>query len=130
MTYTTGPDGTVLRACTIPECSATHDAADGPPPGERWLRQSSPGVLLCPAHAWLFTNHAPRLDHATRTCTCACGWHLPGPTLAGMGDAWIAHAIALMEDDPGAHPCEHSVELDMCDTWECSQKLNDLLEEN
>src|SRR5690625_6756919 len=113
MTYTTGPDGTVLRACTTPECSATRDAADGPPPGERWLRQSSPGVLLCPAHAWLFTNHAPRLDHATRTCTCAAGWHLPGPTSAGMGDAWSAPAIALMEDDQAANRCEKPVRPDI-----------------
>jgi len=101
VTYTTAPDGTVLRACSIPGCDATYDAVDGPPVHEytrerHWVRTSSPGILLCPDHAHLFTHHAPRLDHATRTASCDCGLSLPGPTLGHMGAAWAAHATALL----------------------------------
>ena len=96
MTYATAPDGTVLRACTIPGCPATHDAAEGPPHGERWLRKASPGVMLCPDHAHLFDQHTPRLTHATRTCACDCGLSLPGPTLGHMGSAWTTHAVDLL----------------------------------
>ena len=101
MTYKTAPDGTVLRACSIPDCDASYDAFDGPPAHEctrerHWARRSSPGVLVCPDHAWLFTHHAPRLDHETRTASCGCGLSLPGPTLGHMATAWIAHAAVLL----------------------------------
>lgn len=98
MTYTTASDGTVPRACTLPDCPATYDAADGPPHGERWLRKASPSVVLCPDHTWLFDHHVPRLDHDTRTCACDCGLSLPGPTLGHMGAAWVAHALALLNE--------------------------------
>lgn len=101
MTYTTAPDGTVLRACSIPTCGAAYDAADGPPVHEctrerHWVRTSSPGVLLCPDHSHLFNHHTPRLDHATRTASCDCGLSLPGPTLGHMATAWTAHAAVLL----------------------------------
>ena len=98
MSYTTAPDGTLLRACSIPACPATYSAADGPHHGERWLRKSSPSVVLCPDHTWLFDHHVPRLDHATRTCACDCGRPLPGPTLGHMGPAWVAHALTLLNE--------------------------------
>ncbi|GAA0972615.1 hypothetical protein Q7689_00185 [Nocardiopsis tropica] len=39
--------------------------------------------------------------------------------------AWPYIAVQVL----AAAPCEHGVELDMCDTWECSQRLNELDEE-
>lgn len=33
-------------------------------------------------------------------------------------------------DDPGAAPCPHGVELDMCDTRECAHTLNQITKEN
>lgn len=32
-------------------------------------------------------------------------------------------------DDPGAAPCPHGVELDMCDTRECAHTLNQITKE-
>lgn len=106
MSYATAPDGALLRACSIPTCPATYSAATGPPDHEHtqerhWLRKSSPHLLLCPDHAHLWQGdhpHVPHLDHATRTCACACGHPLPGPTLGHMEAAWVDHARELLKE--------------------------------
>lgn len=66
-----------------------------------WLRKSSPHLLLWPDHAHLWQGdhpHVPHLDHATRTCACACGHPLPGPTLGHMEAAWVDHARELLKE--------------------------------
>lgn len=95
--------GTLARRCSIPGCDASYDAFDGPPPEEQpphrhWMLSPSPSLTLCPDHSHLWPTHRPRLDHDTRACACTCGHPLPGPTLGHMGVAWIAHALAVLEE--------------------------------